>query len=210
MTTTSADPGAPPTAPAAPIEAAAPSAEAVELAALKAQLASSAKADKDARKAAQADMEKAGELAKALDVAKARLAELEAYEPAATKWRAYEENESKRLDAEAATLPDAVKSIYAKQTGVDAKAEILAAFRSTVSAPATPAAKTAPAAGTGTPAVGNVDFAEAFADATGKKVAEAKARDPQGWASWIAGKFSARPSGAPSLGIAALSAPRKA
>ena len=209
MTTTSAESGAPPSDAAAPETPAAPSAEAVELATLKAQIASSKQADKDARKAAQADMEKAGELAKALDVAKARLAELEAYDPMAQKWRAYEENESKRLDAEAAALPDAVKSIYAKQSGVDAKAEILAAFRSTVTAPAAPAKGTPPAMGS-PPAVTAVDFAEAMADPTGKKVADAKARDPQGWASWIAGKFSARPSGAPSLGVAALSAPRKA
>jgi hypothetical protein len=209
MTTQSADPGAPPSDAATPDAPAAPSAEAVELAALKASIAASKQADKDARKAVQADAEKAGQLAQALDVAKARLAELEAAEPMAAKWREYEANEVKRLDAEAAALPDAVKSIYAKQSGVDAKAEILAAFRSTVVAPAAPAKGTPPPMGS-PPAVTAVDFAEAMSDPTGKKVADAKARDPQGWASWIAGKFSARPSGAPSLGIAALSAPRKA
>ena len=199
MTAPSALDGAP-TLDAAPSPepVASPSPEAVELAALKAQMASSKQADRDARKAAQADAERAGEVAKALEVAKARLAELEGYEPLANRWRAYEESESKRLDAEALALPEAVRSLYAKQNDVDAKREILAAFRSTSTAPkivGLPPSMGAP------PAVSGVDFDEALSDVTGKKAAEAKARDPQGWSAWLASKMSGRSSTSASLGI---------
>ena len=200
MTAPSALDGAP-TLDAAPSPeiVASPSPEAVELAALKAQMASAKQSDRDARKAAQADAERAGEMSKALEVAKARLAELEGYEPLANRWRAYEEAESKRLDAEALALPEAVRSLYAKQNDVDAKREILAAFRSTSTAPlkvvGVPPSMGAP------PAVSGVDFDEALSDVTGKKAAEAKARDPQGWSAWLASKMSGRSSTSASLGI---------
>jgi hypothetical protein len=200
MTTSSAIDGAPPVdAAPSPEPVASPSPEAVELAALKAQMSSAKQADRDARKAAQADAERAGEMAKALEVAKARLAELEGYEPLANRWRAYEEAESKRLDSEAAALPEAVRAIYAKQGDVDAKREILAAFRSTSTAPlktvGVPPSMGAP------PAVSVVDFDEALSDVTGKKAAEAKARDPQGWSAWLASKMSGRSSSSASLGV---------
>jgi hypothetical protein len=128
-----------------------------------------------------------------------RLTEIEAYKPLANRWRAHEEAESKRLDAEALALPEAVRSIYAKQADIDAKREILAAFRSTSTAPlktvGVPPSMGAP------PAVSVVDFDEALADVTGKKAAEAKARDPQGWSSWLASKMSGRSSSSASLGI---------
>jgi len=128
-----------------------------------------------------------------------RLTEIEAYKPLANRWRAHEEAESKRLDAEAAALPEAVRAIYSKQGDIDAKREILAAFRSTSTAPlktvGQPPSMGAP------PAVSVVDFDEALADVTGKKAAEAKARDPQGWSSWLASKMSGRSSSSASLGI---------
>jgi hypothetical protein len=128
-----------------------------------------------------------------------RLTEIEAYKPLANRWRAHEEAESKRLDAEAAALPEAVRAIYGKQGDIDAKREILAAFRSTSTAPlktvGQPPSMGAP------PAVSVVDFDEALADVTGKKAAEAKARDPQGWSSWLASKMSGRSSSSASLGI---------
>ena len=208
MTTSSALDGAPSVdAAPSPEPVASPSPEAVELAALKAQIASSKQADRDARKAAQADAERAGEMQKALEVAKARLAELEAYEPLAHKWRSYEEAESKRLDSEAAALPEAVRAIYAKQGDVDAKREILAAFRATSSTPKTvgvPPSMGAP------PAVSVVDFDEALSDVTGKKAAEAKARDPQGWSAWLASKMSGRSSSSASLGVGRFAARAKA
>jgi len=64
-------------------------AAAAELAALKAEAAEAKKLDREARKRAQEDAEKAGEIAKALEAAKSRLAELEANEPLAQRWRAY-------------------------------------------------------------------------------------------------------------------------
>jgi hypothetical protein len=187
MTTQSADTGAstdgatPSQAPAVP---AAPSAEAVKLAALEAQIASAKAADRDAKKAAQADAEKTGELAKALEMAKARVAELEAKEPLAAKWMAFEASETKRLDDEVATLPDAVKALYARQADLESKRDLLAAFRV---APAA-GAKTAPAAGTGTPAAtSGIDFAAAFADPTGQAWAKARAADPKGADAFVSG-----------------------
>lgn len=221
MTTTSAPEGAP-SAPAAadaannaPVEGAedlaALRAAAAELAALKAEGAAARKADRDARKRAQEEAEKAGELAKALDAAKSRLAELEGLEPLAQRWRAHEEAEAKRLDAEAAALPEAVRALYADAQGVDAKGKILAAFRAAAAnaAPAK-AVGTAPALGA-PPSVGAVDVEAALADPTGKKLAEIKARDPgavsaffssllgkkSGSASLGVGRFSARPTKAP-------------
>lgn len=128
-----------------------------------------------------------------------RLTEIEAYKPLANRWRAHEEAESKRLDSEAAALPEAVRAIYARQGDVDAKREILAAFRSTSTAPlktvGVPPSMGLP------PAVSVVDFDDALSDVTGKKAAEAKARDPQGWSAWLASKMSGRSSSSASLGV---------
>jgi hypothetical protein len=222
MTTTSAPEGAPSSpaaadaannaAPAEGVEdLAALRAAAAELAALKAEGQAARKADRDARKRAQEEAEKAGELAKALDAAKSRLAELEGLEPLAHRWRAHEETEAKRLDAEAAALPEAVRALYADAQGVDAKGKILAAFRAAAGNAAAPkAVGTAPSLGS-PPSVGAVDVEAALADPTGKKLAEIKARDPGAVASFFnsllgkragsaslgVGRFSARPTKAP-------------
>lgn len=221
MTTTTAPEGVP-SAPApadagtnaTPVDAvedlAALRAAAAELAALKAEGAAARKADREARKRAQEEAEKAGELAKALDAAKSRLAELEAVEPLAQRWRAHEESEAKRLDAEAAALPEAVRALYADARDLDAKSKVLAAFRAAGSAPA--AAKTvgtAPAIGA-PPSVTAVDVEAALADPSGKKLAEIKARDPGAVAQFFSSLLGKR-AGSNSLGVGRFSArPTKA
>ena len=175
-------------------------AAAKELAELKAEAAAGRKADRDARKRAQEEAERAGELAKALETAKSRLAELEGLEPLAHRWRAHEEAESKRLDAEAAALPEAVKALYADASGVEAKAKVLAAFRAAPGAPAAKAVGTAPAMGA-PPGVTAPDIEAALADPSGKKFADIKARDPSAVAKFFAGVLGGRAQ-PNSLGIA--------
>ena len=222
MTTTSAPEGAPSTtAPAdagsnapAPAEGvedlAALRAAAAELAALKAEGAAARKADREARKRAQEEAEKAGELAKALEAAKSRLAELEAVEPMAQRWRAHEEAEVKRLDAEAAALPEAVRALYADARDVDGKAKILAAFRASGGSTA-PAKSVAAAPALGAPpAVTVVDVEAALADPTGKRLAEIKARDPGAVSQFFSSLLGKR-AGSNSLGVGRFSArPTKA
>lgn len=160
-------------------------AAAAELAALKAEGAAARKADREARKRAQEEAERSGELAKALEAAKSRLAELEGIEPLAARWRAHEEAETRRLDTEAAGLPEAVRALYADASSVEAKAKVLAAFRAAPGAPQVKAVGTPPAMGA--PAsVSSVDVESALADPTGKKIAELKARDPSAVANFFA------------------------
>jgi colicin import membrane protein len=219
MTTTSAPEGAPSaTAPAdagsnapAPAEGvedlAALRAAAAELAALKAEGAAARKADREARKRAQEEAEKAGELAKALEAAKSRLAELEAVEPMAQRWRAHEEAEVKRLDAEAAALPEAVRALYADARDVDGKAKILAAFRAAGGSTA-PAKSVAAAPALGAPpAVTVVDVEAALADPTGKRLAEIKARDPGAVSQFFSSLLGKR-AGSNSLGVGRFASAR--
>ena len=182
-------------------------AAAAKLADLEAKIASDKKADRDAKKRAQEEAEKAGELAKALEAAKARLGELEPLEPLAQKWRAYEAEEAKRLDAEAAAMPDAVRDLYASAGDIDAKRKVLAAFRA--AAPATSTKGTPPSMGA-PPAVSGADFEAALADKSGKKAAELKARDPQGFAKWMRDKISGSKPAASSLGFGRFSSSPKA
>lgn len=217
MTTTSAPEGAPPipaaadaannAAPSTPAAADAVEdlavlrAAAAELAALKAEGAAARKADREARKRAQEEAERAGELAKALETAKSRLAELEAVEPLAARWRAHEEAEIKRLDAEAAALPEAVRALYSDADSVEAKAKVLAAFRAAPGAPAAKTVASPPALGA-PPAVTVVDVEAALADPTGKKLAEIKARDPGAVANFFSSILGGKKSGSESLGVA--------
>lgn len=157
---------------------------AAELAQIKADAAVARKADRDARKRAQEEAERAGELSKALEEAKSRLAELESLEPLAHRWRAHEETESKRLDAEAASLPDAVRALYADAQGVEHKAKVIAAFRASAPQNAQKNVQTAPSMGT-PPSVTAVDVEAALADPTGQKLQEIKARDPKAVASFF-------------------------
>lgn len=222
MTTTPAPEGAPSSpAPAEAGNTAAPGAEpvedlaalraaAAELAALKAEGAAARKADREARKRAQEEAEKAGELAKALDAAKSRLAELEGLEPLAQRWRAHEETESKRLDAEAAALPEAVRALYSDAQGVEAKAKVLAAFRA-ASGNAPPAKAVGQAPALGAPAaVSAPDVEAALRDPSGKALAELKARNPGAVSSFFAGLLG-KSNGSNSLGVGRFSArPAKA
>lgn len=182
-------------------------AAAAELAALKAEAAEAKKADREAKKRAQEDAEKAGELAKALEAAKARLAELEGVEPLAAKWRSYEAEEAKRLDAEAATLPDAVRDLYQSASDIEARRKVLAAFRATSS--------TAPVKGQpppmGAPApVSAVDIEAALADKSGQKLAEIKKRDPGAVSAFFNRVLANRNGGSPSLGVGRFSSANKA
>ncbi len=176
-------------------------AAAAELATLKAEQASAKQAAREERKRLQAAAEGAGETAKALVGAMARLAELEGLEPLAAKWRTYEAEEAKRLDAEAAAMPDAVRDLYATAGDIDAKRKVLAAFRAS---PSTATKSTAPSIGA-PPAVSGADFEAALADKSGKKAAELKARDPQGFAQWMREKISGGKPATSSLGFGRFS-----
>ena len=223
MTTTSAPEGAPSaTAPADAGTASASSTEpvedlaalraaAAELAALKAEAAAARKVDRDARKRAQEEAEKAGELAKALETAKSRLAEVESVEPLAAKWRAYEEAESKRLDEEAKALPDAVRDLYGAAADIEGRRKVLAAFRAMPSAPAAAAPKAVgvpPALGA-PPGVSTPDIEAALADPSGRKLAEIKARDPSAVASFFSSLLGPRGQ-TNSLGVGRFARPTKA
>lgn len=203
---TTAQPSAPPVPTAD--ELAYLRAAAEELASLKAEAAAGRKADRDARKRAQEEAERAGELAKALETAKSRLAELEGLEPLANRWRAHEESESKRLDAEAATLPDAVRALYADASSVEAKSKVIAAFKAAPPAGAPKSVQVAPSIGT-PPSVSSVDVEAALADPTGKKFAEIKARDPGAVAKFFASVLG-KGGGSNSLGIARFAGGTKA
>jgi hypothetical protein len=154
--------------------------------------------ERETRKAAQADAERAGEMAKALEVAKARLAELEHAEPLAAKWRAFEADEIKRLDAEAAALPEAVRDLYGSASDLDGRRKVLAAFRA-AGQPATKPVGTPPAMGA-PPSVTSVDVEAALADRSGQKMAEIKARDPGAVAAFFSRVLGAR-DGSTSLGV---------
>jgi hypothetical protein len=182
-------------------------AAAAELAALKAEAAEAKKLDREARKRAQEDAEKAGELSKALEAAKSRLAELEASEPLAQRWRAYEAEEAKRLDGEAAALPEAVRDLYAGASDIEAKRKVLAAFRATSSTTA-PVKGQPPAMGAPAP-VSAVDIEAALADKSGQKLAEIKKRDP-GAVSAFFNRVLANRGGSQSLGVGRFSSTTKA
>jgi hypothetical protein len=177
-------------------------AAAAELASLKAKMDGDKAAAREERKRMQDEAERVGETAKALEAAKARLAELEGIEPLAAKWRTYEADEIKRLDGEAAVLPDAVRDLYATAGDVDGKRKVLAAFRST---PGAPAAKGAAPSMGAPPAVSGADFEAALQDKSGKKAAEMKARDPVGFSAWMRDKISGGKPAASSLGFGRFS-----
>jgi len=173
-------------------------AAAAELAALKAEAAEARKADREAKKRAQEQAEQAGELAKALEAAKSRLAELEGLEPLASKWRTYEAEEAKRLDGEAAALPEQVRDLYASAADIEAKRKVLAAFRATSSS--TPPAKGQPPSMGAPSPVSALDIETALSDKSGAKLAEIKKRDPGAVAAFFNKVLAAR-GGSQSLGV---------
>ena len=155
--------------------------------ALKAKLADEKRADREARKTAQAEAEKAGELGKALEAAKARLAELEGLEPLAARWREHESAEVARLDKRAADLPAEFADLYKGASDLASKGKILAAFDAVKGAPAKqPASPIAMGAPASTAVV--VDFDSAFRDPA--KWVEAKGKDPKGALAWIQSRLS--------------------
>lgn len=183
-------------------------AAAAELAALKAEAAEAKKLDREAKKRAQEQAEQAGELAKALEAAKARLAELEGVEPLAQKWRSYEAEEAKRLDAEAAALPDAVRDLYQSASDIEARRKVLAAFRATSSSTA-PVKGQPPPMGAPAP-VSAVDIEAALADKSGQKLAEIKKRDPGAVSAFFNRVLANRNGGSPSLGVGRFASTTKA
>lgn len=170
-----------------------------ELAAIKAKADDDKRADRDAKKRVQEEAKKAGELAKALEAAEARLAELEPAEPLAAKWRAYEADEIKRLDGEAAALPEAAKDLYTTVSDVDGKRKVLAAFRAAAGT-AAPVKGSPPSMGAPAP-VSAVDIEAALQDKTGAKMAEIKKRDPGAVSAFFSKVLGARANGSPSLGV---------
>ena len=183
-------------------------AAAAELATLKASQAEAKKAEREERKRAQEQAEQAGEIAKALEAAKQRLAELEGVEPLAAKWRSYEAEEAKRLDAEAAALPDAVRDLYASAGDIEARRKVLAAFRST-SSTAAPVKGQPPPRGAPAP-VSAVDIEAALQDKSGQKLAEIKKRDPGAVSAFFNRVLANRNGGSPSLGVGRFSPTNKA
>lgn len=182
-------------------------AAAAELASLKASQAEAKKAEREERKRAQEQAEQAGEIAKALEAAKARLAELEGVEPLAAKWRSYEAEEAKRLDAEAAALPDAVRDLYQSASDIEARRKVLTAFRST-STTAAPVKGQPPPMGAPAP-VSAVDIEAALQDKSGAKLAEIKKRDPGAVSAFFNRVLANRNGGSPSLGVGRFSSTAK-
>ncbi len=147
------------------------------------------------------------EMQKAYEAAKARLAELEGLEPLAQKWRSYEAEEAKRLDAEAAALPEAVRDLYASASDIEARRKVLAAFRATSSA--APVKGQPPPMGAPAP-VSAVDIEAALADKSGAKLAEIKKRDPGAVSAFFNRVLANRNGGSPSLGVGRFSSANKA
>ena len=169
-----------------------------KLADLEAKIASEKAAAREEKKRAQEQAEAAGKLAEAYEAAKARLAELESVEPLAQKWRSYEAEEAKRLDAEAAALPEAVRDLYQSASDIEARRKVLAAFRATSSSTA-PVKGQPPPMGAPAP-VSAVDIEAALQDKSGQKLAEIKKRDP-GAVSAFFNRVLANRGGSQSLGV---------
>jgi hypothetical protein len=175
---------------AKPAEPAAPSAaEIAELRAAKAQLdtinAGKAAAEAEAlklRAAAAKEAEGKGELQKALDIQKARLAELEPYEAEVKTFRDMQAAELKAIEDRKPSLTEAQRAAIDQAPTLAAKKAFLAAFGDTkeVHKPASNGTTPAPA--------GVVDFDEAFKDP--KSFAEAKVKDPKGYEAWQRRAFS--------------------
>jgi DNA repair exonuclease SbcCD ATPase subunit len=188
-------------APAEDIEAL--RAAAARLATLEAKLADEREAQLEAKKRTQEDAEKAGELAKALEAAKDRLAELEPLEPLAQRWRSHEETQIKALDAKATSLPDVFKSLYARASDVEAKAEVIAAYEAAFATAPPPAKVPGQPPSPGAPAgLSDVDIAAAVqAQDGGKALAELKARDAKAVSAWFGRTLDGAKGAITSLGV---------
>jgi hypothetical protein len=165
-----------------------------ELAAIKAQLREDQLKAAEKVKQQQEEAAKNGELKTAYELAQARLKELESVAPLAERWKAYEAQRSKELEEEATALPDSFKSLFVKAVSIEDKQEVLKAFRSI---PGMKQVESPPDLGS-PPSQSNIDFDEALKDE--KKLAEAKQRDPKGFAAWFAGKMRGNQNSQP-LGV---------
>lgn len=165
----------------------APTAE--EIAALRAKASKydelDAKSKKDAEDAAaaraaqQSEAEKAGQTQKALDLAKARLAELEPYEAEVKTFREQQTAELKAIEDKKATLSDVQKAALDAAPSLAGKKAVLASFG--VSTKVTPPATNPPPPGNPN---GPVDFTEAWKSPAAW--ADAKSKFPQQAAAWLA------------------------
>ena len=167
-------------------------AEIAELRAAKAQLdtinAGKAASDAEAqrlRAAAAKDAEGKGELQKALDLQKARLAELEPYEQEIKAFRAQQATEMAAIETRKAALTDVQRAALDSAATLEGKRAVLAMID------AAPGAKVVHAAGTtGTAPAGDapINFTEAFRDPV--KWAAAKLKNPQGASEWMNAQLS--------------------
>lgn len=143
--------------------------------ALRAQLDADAKKRKEAEAAAAKEAEAKGDLQKALDAHKARLAELEPQAQLAQKWLAFEAAELKRIDEAKAKLPEAAQRALDAAPTLEAKQMFLAALQG--AAPSKPEHTPPRSTGAGAPST-KVDFSQPMDPAT---LRTAKAADPAGW-----------------------------
>lgn len=121
-----------------------------------------------------------GDYKLALEQERSRREELEKLAPLAERWKQFEESESARIEAEKAALTPAQQRALDAVVGVDAKRAVLAAF----SDGSVKAKSQAPSHGGGPPAPGlQASFADAFGDPA--KMADAKARDPDGFKKYV-------------------------
>lgn len=128
-----------------------------------------------------------GQYKEALDRLSPRLAELEALAPLAEKWRAFEENETKAIEAKKAALPEAVQRALDAAGGLEAKRAVLAAFESF--SPSTPPPKAKVPPGGAAHSDGVPDYEAAWKNPA--QWQEVSARDPEGAARFRAAKAKA-------------------
>lgn len=176
---------------------------------LKAALAQNETKQKEAERAKQIELEKSGKLAEALEAIKKRNAELESLEPIAKQWQSFEAAETKKMDAEIASMPDVFKDLYADANSFEMKRKV---FQAAMAGKQTTTPTKGQPPNSGQPAtLTAADYEKAFSDPTGKAVDEIKKRDPEGWRAWFNGIASkAKPNS--SLGIGrfqAQSQPKK-
>lgn len=160
--------------------------KAAKLEALEAEFA---KARQEAAEKFQRQQEEAvknGEFKTAYEAQSQKLKELEQLAPLAEKYRAFEKAELAKIEEQAKSLPEAFKKLYAGAVDLEAKRDVLAAYGALPNS--TPKdVLTAPATGA-PPSQSSIDFAEAMQKGE-KEFSEAKARDPKGFANWMANLF---------------------
>ena len=161
--------------------------KAAKLEALEAEFA---KARQEAAEKFQRQQEEAvknGEFKTAYEAQSQKLKELEQLAPLAEKYRAIEKAELAKIEEQAKSLPEAFKKLYSGAVDLEAKRDVLAAYAALPTTVAPKDVLQAPATGA-PPSQSSVDFAEAMQKGE-KEFSEAKARDPKGFANWMANLF---------------------